>query len=334
MIMRHLQSLWVFVLVFCASCSGAGRDSGSAGIDAEPRPIHRLYRDLYRYKSMPAPEREALRDSLPDVLTAMMQVVTGADSITDGILMGWSNSMPVEIFTPAVDSIYAGIEDIESALGAILSNATAEGLRIPEYDYAAVVWGRPQSIVRNGNVVMIALNHYLGADYPGYSHWAAYRRTVKIPEMIPYDLAESLVAMQYPFSPEGDATALCRMLYEGALTEAKMRLVRNADIRHSLGYDVSQMEWLEEYETRIWNELAAKKIIYDTDPSVAGLLVSPSPSTPLVNGNCPGRVGRYVGYRIVRAYLDRYPDTSLEDLLSPLFYDSAKTLLESEYAGK
>ena len=45
----------------------------------------------------------------------------------------------------------------------------------------------------------------------------------------------------------------------------------------------------------------------------------------------PGRVGRFIGYRIVQAYLTRHPETKLNELLSPTFYTSSMTLPDSGY---
>ncbi len=78
--------------------------------------------------------------------------------------------------------------------------------------------------------------------------------------------------------------------------------------------------------------MAADNLIYSTDMSIARRLSEPSPSSTLISPNLPGRVGRYIGYRIVDAYIANNPGTKLSDILSPDFYNSPSVLINSGYA--
>lgn len=43
--------------------------------------------------------------------------------------------------------------------------------------------------------------------------------------------------------------------------------------------------------------------------------------------HAPGRTGRYIGYRMVRAYLDAHPSATVTDLLTPSGYLTAEPII-------
>lgn len=228
----------------------------------------------------------------------------------------WSKSRAAAVFTPDVDSVFPSGANLGIIIGNILERAKDEGLQIPQRSYAAVVYGRPESIMFADSVMLIALNHYLGADYPGYSHLPYYMRSGKTPERMPYDIAEALTATSYPYVGVDKPTLLSRMLYQGALTEAKMRLVPGAKLTDALGYSEEELDYLQKNEKALWESLVASRLLYDTSAATADRMLAPAPSVGITTPAAPGRAGRYIGYTLVRRYLDKNPQASMPELLA------------------
>lgn len=262
---------------------------------------------------------------------AMLKVTGLIDA--DNPAKEWIASAPITVFAPAVATSGIRTEDIASQLGSILGNAKALGLDINQKGYATAIWGKPQSIIFCDSIMLIGLNHYLGENYEGYSSFEAYRRAVKKPEMIPYDIAEALVATKYPYEAPDNQKVINRLVYEGILTEAKMRLVPDANLADALGYDEQQLQWLEEHEGQIWEKLVSTKTIFDSSETTADRLVLPTPSCPIISAETPGRAGRFIGYKIVESYLKANKDASLSDLLKGDFYKSSNPLISAEYTA-
>lgn len=242
----------------------------------------------------------------------------------------WSNSLPVGIFTPAVDSIF-GHEgpDIARIAGYAQAAAREEGLDLPRREYVAVVYGRRESMVFADSILFIALNHYLGSDYRGYQGFPIYERLVKTPEQLPYDVAEAIVATSYPYeAPDDGATVISNMLYNGALALSRLYLVENSNPAEALGYSQEAYSWLLDHEKLLWETLVGKKLLYDIDPQTVRKLVGPAPSTAILDPGSPGRVGRFLGFRLIEKYMKKHPETRLSDLLSPDFYSSPDTPAE------
>lgn len=295
-----------------------------------PIPVSRIYSFAKDYNKMDSTERNQLYRTDSTAINAFMSTVTELP-VSDETLAAWSESRVVEIFTPTVDSVFANSDKTSSALTYILGKASESGINLPSRIYAEVVYGRPESILFVDSVMLISLNHYLGEDYPGYSHWPSYIRKNKTPEMLPYDLAEALVGTEYPYTATDNPTVISRLIYEGALAKAKALLVKDSSPASALGYYDSEYKWLLDNETDIWRSMVHNKLIYDTSESNAEKLVAPSPSVNIINPIAPGRAGRFIGYRIVESYLKKHPETTIAEMLHPDFYNSPNILTDSGY---
>lgn len=281
-------------------------------------PVSDLVSLMRDYSVMSSDERAAAYDADSTAVKAFM-LTLGVDEPTDSLLLAWSRSRVVDVFTPDVDSVFQDRNIVGQTLGMILENAAEHGLGLQERKYAAVIYGRPESVLFVDSVMLIALNHYLGADYQGYSHLPHYQRAVKTPEQLPYDLAEALVATEYPFEEGENTTLLSRMLYEGALAFAKKRLVDASSPAPALGYDEDTYQSLLKSERDIWRALIENRLLYDISPTTARKLLLPGPDVNLGNMNVPSRAGRFIGYRIVESYMRQYPEATLPELLSSSF---------------
>lgn len=269
----------------------------------------------------------------PRMVESFLRVVGfPSDDLSAGASM-WSHSLPVRVFTPAVDSIYGRDgAPLDSYVGYALAAARLEGIELPPREYAAVVYGRREAIGFSDSVMFIAMNHYIDPDYQGYQGFPVYERVVKTPAQLPYDIAEALVGTQMPYQEPADGgTALSHMLYEGALAYARTALVMNSVESEALGYSDSQYEWLLEHEADLWREVIARNLLYDTDAATWRRLVSPAPTTSVLSIYSPGRAGRFLGYRMVMRYLEKHPEANLASLLSPGFYNAPDALEEIDY---
>lgn len=133
--------------------------------------------------------------------------------------------------------------------------------------------------------------------------------------MMPYDIAAALVATQYPMAADQAPTLADWMLYEGALVEARMRLVENADLATALGYTPEQLRWCSDNYDAMMEEIAVRRLLYDTDPVLIDRMLAPAPTSPLMRNAAPGRVGRYIGYRLVQDYIKSHPSATIPELL-------------------
>lgn len=335
----------------------------SCSDDKETAPVRiaRLDRITYDYPTMTNEQHTVVCDSLAPELSALLTAVGLDTQVDNEAILAWADTQPVKIFAPLVEKKFPNLDTLEHTLGAIIDNADKNSLTIPHYRFASIVWGNPKSIAFVDTVALIALNHYLGPEHPAYANWPEYVRNQKRPELLPYDITEAIVATSHPYKPtnastannkpavaaepnnqltaddipdmtiESDGTLLNRLLYEGALVYAKTRLVPDADLASALGFSADQLRDVVANEEYTWNKIVAEKMLFSTDPELHGRLFNLLPNSAPISPQAPGRALRYIGLKIIQAYVDSHNDVKLDFLLSPEFYNGANTLREANY---
>lgn len=268
-----------------AAITGCGSPGNNKTATFTPEKVHRLDSYAYRLGVMPDSTPETDKEAMTPGIAAIdsMLAYTGNPQAS---FASYCKSPAVKIFTPDVEHVYPNLDKLESTLGHITAIAGIEFIEIPRRTYFSIISPYSQSIFLSDSVALIALNHYLGADYIGYAgRFEPYRLRDKTPERLPYDIAEAIVASAYPYAPPTaqDATALSRMLYEGALLNAVMALVPDADTSEALSLTAEQLKWLNDNEGRIWNALIGNDLLYSTSPVDATRLVSPAPATAILD---------------------------------------------------
>lgn len=316
----------IAIVLLCASC---GRSREYA-----PEPIAPLYDIVYEYGRANLRAEDSILEAnlrYEPQLEALLATVHD-DNVPDSLqLRAWSRSPAVEVFTPAADSVFPSLAGLESQLGTILGRAEEDGLELPRRSYAAIVHGKLESILFADSVMLIALNHYLGAEYEGYSAWPAYSRMLKTPDQLPYDIAEALIATEYPYDSGEHPTVLKRLIYEGALAYAKKQVVPDADEAGVLSMPVEHLAYSVENEAATWGALISRALLFDTSAGTMSRLFDPAPTTSLIDTYAPGRVVRYNGLKLIESYVKKHPGITLAEMLSPDFYNADNTLAESGY---
>lgn len=95
-----------------------------------------------------------------------------------------------------------------------------------------------------------------------------------------------------------------------------------------LGYTSAQLEAMKENEGFVWNFFTENNLLYETDMLKVRSFVTDGPSTAEFGLGSPGFVSLFTGKKIIEAYLNKNPDTKLQELLA---IDPKKILAGSGY---
>jgi hypothetical protein len=97
-------------------------------------------------------------------------------------------------------------------------------------------------------------------------------------------------------------------------------------------YTPPQLEWVKKNELEIWSFFADQNLVYESIPVKIAKYINASPNAPGMPAEAPGRTANYIGLKIVEAYLQKYPKTSLEHFIE--MKDAQKILELSKYKPK
>lgn len=99
-----------------------------------------------------------------------------------------------------------------------------------------------------------------------------------------------------------------------------------------LAYTSAQTKWVFDNEAQIWAHFQQDNLLYTTELQKINKLINPSPNAPGMPQEAPGRTANFIGWQIVKQYMQRHPNVTLDDLLK--LHDAQKILEESKYKPK
>jgi hypothetical protein len=165
------------------------------------------------------------------------------------------------------------------------------------------------------NALIIAIDMYLGPDYPMYSSIGLprFRTHWMRPECISADCFREY-AGRY-LKQEQPRTILDYMIMEGKklyFLDAMMPALHDSI---KLRYTFKQLQWAHQNQANLWTFFVENSLLFSTETTLIKKFVTDSPFTSQFSKDAPGRILWFVGFEIVRKYMDRNRDVSLQDLM-------------------
>lgn len=99
-----------------------------------------------------------------------------------------------------------------------------------------------------------------------------------------------------------------------------------------IGYRENQLNWAVEHQAEVWAFLVSEQLLYKNDFLMFKKLFGDGPFTQEFSEQAPARLGEWVGWQIVRKFMENSPETSLGELLQ--LTDYQYILTKSKYKPK
>jgi hypothetical protein len=248
-------------------------------------------------------------------------------------LKGFLTAPQIRHLLDTVQRVYANSDKLENALTQMLRYYKYYFPQKPVPKVAAIVSEFAVDAFTLGDSLCgIGLDMFLGPDYPGYNPeiFPDYIRRQFQSDYIPVRLAKAL-AQNIAGEPSGNRL-LDFMIANGKILYIADCLLPETPDSLKMGYTRDQIEGCEANEKLVWARLLEQKLLYSSDFNDWKKLVTPSPNAPIVFQEAPGEVGNWIGWQIVKSYMQRYPETKLETLID--LKDPQKFLEQAKYKPK
>lgn len=189
-----------------------------------------------------------------------------------------------------------------------------------------IISGFYNDIVVEGNNITVGLEYFLDKnnkfkprDLPSY---ILDRYT---PEYLNSTILTTYLS-QYNFINELDKTMINEIISFGKLYYVVTELLKCSPERVVLGYTEDEFNLLENNETFIYSFFLQNELLFQESDQIKQKYISERPSTFEIAESVPGRVGRWLGWKIVSSYMKNSTYT-LEELLKEddyknIFYNS------------
>ena len=218
----------------------------------------------------------------------------------------------------AVDSVFPDLEPEREQLeqGFRRLKAVFPDSIIPSL--AAFNSGYNYGIYPTDSVLGVGLEWFIGQEHPVIGLLApdAFPQYVK-QRMHPGMLVPSAMKgwlMVHYLKPTPGEDVLTELVETGKVMVLLDGLLPDAPSHLKFAFTPEQLAWVEQHEFNIWKEIVAGDKLFSKKPADVGRLFNDGPFTPGFPRESPGHIGEWIGYRMVRAYMDANPKVTFEQL--------------------
>ena len=217
-----------------------------------------------------------------------------------------NDSLQIELFQE-VGNAFRSFEDEEEGLVQLFKHIK---YYFPEYTVPKVITvtndvDYNNRIILTDSMLFISLDNYLGPEHKYYGGFQRYIAHTLDRNYLVSDVASSFAKQVVPRPRE--RTFLARMIYFGKELYLKDVLMPNVDDRKKIGYSQEDLDWAFANEEPMWRNFIENEYLYSTDNKLNQRFLEPAPFSKFgleLDNESPGKLGRFVGWQIVRAFME------------------------------
>ncbi len=183
------------------------------------------------------------------------------------------------------------------------------------------------------SVLIIGMDLYLGEQFKPYKKIGLplyLTRRMKSKYIVP-DCMKA-IAISKIKDQQQNPTLLNEMVKRGKILYFVDAMLPEIPDSVKIGYSPNKLEWCKKNEADIWVFLINNELLYSRDHQDIVKFLSESPFTSGFGHDSPGRIGEWIGWQIVRKFMQKNTGCSLQELLKRK--DSQEILKDSKYKPK
>lgn len=180
------------------------------------------------------------------------------------------------------------------------------------------------------SLIIVGLDYFLGKGAKYRPNMYEYMLRQYNPEnIIPSTMLIYGIDPRINHIDEGNKTALADMVAFGKAFYFAKHMSPCTPDSVLIWYTPKEMKGAWENQDLIWARIIEDKLIYSTSHVLKQRYLGDRPNTSEVGTECPGRIGQWVGWQIVKKYMKEHPDRKLQDLMQS--GNPEKLLVDSKY---
>ena len=241
------------------------------------------------------------------------------DSANLSVMRQYIQDPTIQALYADVMKQYATLDWLEADLGNVFSRIKSN---IPEWEeplvYTYISGGDVEIPVKySDSVLIIGLDLFLGKDYDMYQLWGLpnYLTNRMTSEFLLFKTTMLIgESMTESYERSGN-NLLASIIYEGKLLYfCEMMLPQKTDST-LIGYTSSEITWAEKNFREVWKYFKKEKLLQSDKRQDIHPYVDEGTGCSAFMATTVPRIGCYIGWQIVRAYMKKHPEESLSDLL-------------------
>src|SRR6185437_6371898 len=172
-----------------------------------------------------------------------------------------------------------------------------------------------KDILVKDSMVAVSIDYFLGkqAKYrpPLYEYFLErYNKPYLVP-MLMMAYSEKFNKMD-----GNDHTMLAEMIYYGKAHYFMEKMLPCTPDSMIIMYPGKELEDVKAHEVAIWEHFVQNKLLFNTQTYYIDKYVGEAPRVQEIGEKCPGRIGRWLGWQIIRTYMENNPSVTLQELMA------------------
>ena len=221
---------------------------------------------------------------------------------------------------------------------ASIENQLTDGFKYLKYhlpqtvlpkQYVSFISGFNYNITTMDSTLGIGLDMYLGSENKYYQmlQYPKYKARCMNADYIVSDAIKGWLIHCYDKNEQLN-NLLNHMIFYGKLYYALDAALPDVEDSIKIQYTTVQMKYCKNYQKNLWAYFTQQNRLYNNDLKELGPLISDGPFTAPISKECPPRIAMYTGWQVVRAYMNKNADVSVEKLMNT---DAQTILSKSKY---
>lgn len=176
------------------------------------------------------------------------------------------------------------------------------------------------SVFTGADFIGISLDKYLGSNYELYNKmFEQYLSRRMNKNMVASDVMRAWSIAEFPYNDSVN-TVLTNSIYQGRIQYFLDAMLPNTNDTLKWGYSEANWGWVNSYEQNIWDYLVDQKLLFSHETMTIKTYTDEAPfTTPFGNDSAP-KAGNFIGYKIVKAYMENNENITLKQLMNERDY--------------
>lgn len=182
------------------------------------------------------------------------------------------------------------------------------------------------------DAIIIGLQHHLGKSFSLYRSamvqetYPDYISKRFEPDYISVNTMKNIINDLYPEKAEDKALVL-QMVEKGKRLYILSKLLPKKEEYKLVGYTEEQLKAVYEHEAAVWDLFVQNNFLRTIDANIIKNYIGEGPKTQELGEGSPGNIGSFAGWQIVKKYISKNPETTLQKLMetdAELIFQQAK----------
>ena len=324
----------LFILLFLGGvmlCGCGERCSNELAELAPTIEIERLENELFSSES-PEDVRRFLAKN-PTMTTEFLgSAQYPNDSVLSEVLFDRVKNEHIQGLLSEAQNRFGNMDDLASEIGEAIGALRHyyPDAKIPRVQTMLTGFGTSEMYVSD-SLIIIGLDYYIGKEasyrpnqYPAYI-LKRYEKEYLVPAMM------LLLSDNYLHTDLSDQRMIADMVFYGKKFYFTKSVMPCAPDSLIIWYSEKELSDVEENKDIIWANFVHNELLFETSHITKEKFLGERPNTYEISAICPGRIGAWVGWEIVRSFMERNPDVTLPQLMANP--DAMEIFNASNYKG-